>query len=488
MPTDPKHRIYNPNTRTLHEWVPRINSYPVPIPAIDDEPHVCLKVNREWWSFVNGVISILEEREFWAGDDDDTYRANQQILHLLTSDACGDIPKETVREVVRYIYTEHPEIVEEEIDMAIRPTYQKFNGQWYAGFPCGDCGGLEWVALGAGQPIDPVTGAPLAPNGGTGDVGTFPNDGTGVGESAASCYASKAVPYMINRFVQYIEYVTNLQVTAFDILAQQFDEVADLVATLADITESASVVQDIRDLGVAQIETVVRSEGAGESLREAWTFTGPVNRVELLGWVRRGAPGLVNGVALRELMTYWLLNSITPGLNRDLSRFANECETGNDVGVAPLPALIPFSEGGQNYELRRLFSAPRTYDGAGGEQVIAFLGSALTIVGAVYNITPNGNFTGCAAGTDRVWFRDDSQPTVRLFSTGNLNNIGSGGWQASVYADLKEPIEQLLGVTMTNVAQLPGAQETVNSLRTNPECGGPTAELTFENVYIVVEV
>src|SRR6056297_416573 len=108
MPTDKKFRIYNPDTRTRHSWTPRVSSYPPPSTEIDESPAVCLTVNREWWSFVNGVISILEEEEFWSDDKD---RAVQQIRHLLSPDDCDDnaSKEESVREVFRYICNSYPD-------------------------------------------------------------------------------------------------------------------------------------------------------------------------------------------------------------------------------------------------------------------------------------------------------------------------------------------------------------------------------------------
>lgn len=77
---------------------PRRIPLPVPLPGIFDDPAVCIRVNREWWSHVSGMIDTLSSEELWLGSDDDKTRALREIAKLLVVGEgcmpdfdCGDV-------------------------------------------------------------------------------------------------------------------------------------------------------------------------------------------------------------------------------------------------------------------------------------------------------------------------------------------------------------------------------------------------------------
>lgn len=285
--------------------------------------------------------------------------------------ACGDavnpplaptIIEEVTRTVIKTVYRDNPDLIHEIIgeDDMTRAVWQKFNGIWYAGLPCGDCGGLEWVAQGPGVAIDPSTGAPLAPNDGPG-TGTFFTGGNAVSSSNFTCYQDKAVAYMTDRFKQYATYLIDLTWLAGDALLGPVDEVFEGAAILSDIASGTGSANEIRDFTVDEINAAVDATATQDALKAAWTFDGEVNRFDLVGWVNAGAPNVVGNVPLRGFMLYWLANSIIPGYNRDLGTLAAQCEGSDIAPVNPL-LLLSYVDSGTTYELYRFEGAIATAD------------------------------------------------------------------------------------------------------------------------------
>ncbi|MEO0564087.1 MAG: hypothetical protein AAF125_18425, partial [Chloroflexota bacterium] len=189
----------------------------------------------------------------------------------------GDLPivETVIREVVRTLYVNNPDLildlVEEDNMSQFRPTYQKFNGVWYAGFPCGDCGGLEWVALGAGaalspdgvpqSQIDAPTGITVAP--------TTPLDGNGSLTAVGTCYTDKAANIMIGRQIDYINGVfgwTNLGVAslagvAFD-TAQLGNAILNNEFAIADALDADGLTAEDVVTTLQSAEWNTRLEGA----------------------------------------------------------------------------------------------------------------------------------------------------------------------------------------------------------------------------------
>lgn len=65
---------------------PRKKPLPVPLVGVFDEPSVLIKVNREWWSHVSGMIDVLSALDAWVGDDDEKTRGIREIAALLSTD------------------------------------------------------------------------------------------------------------------------------------------------------------------------------------------------------------------------------------------------------------------------------------------------------------------------------------------------------------------------------------------------------------------
>lgn len=64
---------------------PRRKPMPIPSIGIFDDPTVCLKVNREWYSHVLGVLQVLCEPDAWEGSDDEILDAIGEIEKMLAT-------------------------------------------------------------------------------------------------------------------------------------------------------------------------------------------------------------------------------------------------------------------------------------------------------------------------------------------------------------------------------------------------------------------
>jgi hypothetical protein len=82
--------------------VPREEPLQSPLPVgIFDAPYVCLKVNRQWWSHVIGVLDVLTQPDAWTGSEEDVQLAIEEIEALMASaeEACEEMPTEYVRTI-----------------------------------------------------------------------------------------------------------------------------------------------------------------------------------------------------------------------------------------------------------------------------------------------------------------------------------------------------------------------------------------------------
>lgn len=94
MPADPKIRPIRLDYDEWLHWNRKyvVRDHPLPAPAVGifDYPRACLVLNLEWASHVIGALSALYQPDAWTGDDDEQYRAQQEILKLmsLAANAC----------------------------------------------------------------------------------------------------------------------------------------------------------------------------------------------------------------------------------------------------------------------------------------------------------------------------------------------------------------------------------------------------------------
>lgn len=75
------------------EYAVRQNPLPAPAVGIFDAPYACLNVNKSWLSHILGVTLTLLELDAWSGDDDETFRARQEIEKFMAQTAldCDDL-------------------------------------------------------------------------------------------------------------------------------------------------------------------------------------------------------------------------------------------------------------------------------------------------------------------------------------------------------------------------------------------------------------
>lgn len=63
---------------------------PAPSAGIFDAPTVYICCNTEWWSKILERVRVLTRLDAWAGDDDEKYRATQEIERFLSAVNCED--------------------------------------------------------------------------------------------------------------------------------------------------------------------------------------------------------------------------------------------------------------------------------------------------------------------------------------------------------------------------------------------------------------
>lgn len=94
MPADPKKRpIRVPYDEWYHwdrKYIVRDHALPAPSVGIFDFPRACIVLNLEWASHVVGAMSALIQDDAWTGDDDEQFRARQEMEKLirLMANAC----------------------------------------------------------------------------------------------------------------------------------------------------------------------------------------------------------------------------------------------------------------------------------------------------------------------------------------------------------------------------------------------------------------
>jgi len=90
----------NPNDKPirweydLHERTFVARGHPLPVPAagIFDEPYHCVVINVQWLPHFLGAFQVLIEGDSWSGGDDETFRAQQEVMKLISALAqpCND--------------------------------------------------------------------------------------------------------------------------------------------------------------------------------------------------------------------------------------------------------------------------------------------------------------------------------------------------------------------------------------------------------------
>lgn len=344
----------------------------------------------------------------------------------------------------------------EESEDDMRPVFQVFGGQLYIGVDCG-CGRIDWYPVGPSQPLGP-DGAPLAPDAGGGGGGLFPSTAP-----PATCYAEKATGYLLARAQQYVEFATSLTALALDTAFGPFDETVDVIAVIKDIADGDADVTTIRSLTASTVNAAIGNPATVSALESGWNFTGEVSRPDLLSWVNQHAPNIVDGVPVRAILLYWLSNSIIPGYNRDLSKLANECASGQTFlpPVNPVaPVSIEIGESGtyRYYEVVDLISIelqdadytialPHVPDdiaiaGSNNDSACSTANSNITVStpGAGWSVpaTLAGNATN---EFNRLWTQTDAPPTweavigtIDAQVKGTLGGGGGGTQSGSTYA------------------------------------------------------
>lgn len=238
---------------------------------------------------------------------------------------------ETVREIVKYIQKTAPDILEEEVeDMSQRPQYQKFNGVWYAGFDCGDCGGVEWVPIGTGVELG-TGGAPVTPE-------QNPMNITAPAPDNYDCYASASVDYLLNRYRQWLNFGLGTVTTALDESFAVFDDVVSVAAQFLSKSDERSIWDALIEQGEDELYAQVASERA--SYIANFNLEGRVtaDSVQKLFTDELGTWSLPG-----QSIIMWIKTSKMLGITKDLANIAADCQAnaGNSELAPLLPSVTP---------------------------------------------------------------------------------------------------------------------------------------------------
>ena len=227
---------------------------------------------------------------------------------------------------------------EDEDDMGCKLDIEYRNNTPYLRMDCG-CGQAKYFALTESQTTD--TGEPVAPE--DTSYTYFP---TNVSQNNASCYATKASNYLIDRAKAFWKYVFDLAAVGVDAIAPN-DEIFDAAIVITQFLGDDDLNEIISGLTNSAVASAL--DAIKPSMETNWTYTGKVNRAELLKWTQT-APYFQNAVPVRELLFLWASTSFVINYNKDLSKFAAECESGNTLGSL-YDDVIEITSGGQQYNL-----------------------------------------------------------------------------------------------------------------------------------------
>jgi len=206
-------------------------------------------------------------------------------------------------------------------------------GQTYLVKPSTCCG--DDLLFPLGQPVNVRVGAgggAVVASGSDSDTGiTFDS----VPDDNLTCYANKAVPYLLGRAYEFFETSDGILNYGLDILAGGIDELFDLGSIVTDLlgTDETGAVDTLRNFDSAQVYGVYTDAEFVAVMVERWTdmgYRGAVSRDDLQAWAG-SAPSTWDGVPVRGLLENWVSRSIILRYNQDLQVFAAECKTGQTL-------------------------------------------------------------------------------------------------------------------------------------------------------------
>lgn len=305
-------------------------------------------------NFSNAKVVVLDTDEIMRADDARIYhrtlsdRALTVLLTIVQTVAWGsrwssrgehvlDVYSAIVDELLfenkaqkTQPIVQHAQIVENHADEEAEelPQYQKFNDIWYIGFPCGDCGGVQWVELGAGVDIDPATGGPT----------TAANTSASIAASSNEpCAAAAVTDYSLNRFRQWMNALSGTVAVALDEVFAGYDELVDIASVFLQKADNQSVINRIASYAEDELYNNVAAQRAA-IIASYPNFTGKVTRLEMQSWLA-GSVGkwTIEGQALIT----WLDNTLLFGLSADIAKLVADCNNSEQVIVPLLPATTP---------------------------------------------------------------------------------------------------------------------------------------------------
>jgi hypothetical protein len=169
-----------------------------------------------------------------------------------------------------------------------------------------------------------------------------------VSDNLASCYAEKAVPYLLGRCRDFTETANSILEQGLDFVAGGFDEWLNLGALAIDLLggDESDILAVLKGFDQSEIDDALTDETYVNTMIDLWTYTGPVSKQELRAWAQSG-PSKVGDVTVRGLLDTWISSSLILGYNQQLEVYIAECKAG--MTTSELPDLLLNDDGSRDY-------------------------------------------------------------------------------------------------------------------------------------------
>lgn len=295
---------------------------------------------------INVLLSFVTTQAMWAtrwGNYEDFDEVEAYVSELAgklmrQSGTCGGETVVSAEAVYRNIVIENgADDCECEDEMAQYPYYQKQGGVWYLGFPCADCGGVEWVPIGSGGEL----GTNGAGSGRNPAIPYLPSGTSVSGVGGASCFADRAVPYLAEQCAEMWEWLIDATITAIEYadLLTPVTEFFDGAALIADALSGSGTIRELTNLGVDVLKAIITAQGNVDALKARWAFTTMPTYGEIKAWID-GTTFPNEGAIAKKAWQTWALRLTVARHYPAFNAMLAECATGTDLSGISASSIL----------------------------------------------------------------------------------------------------------------------------------------------------
>lgn len=300
----------------------------------DNTTQYCVKLTERQ---IASLLTVVNEQMAWEtrwfdrspGVQSAYQIASELSYRLMTYDRCEDTPLPAPALGGGIVYIEN----EEEETMPAPLSIEYRDGTPYLELDCG-CGEKKYFLMTEVQAAP--GGGPLSTNdGGT----TFAGSPLATGNE--SCFTSEFVKYLINRFVQYVDFWYDAALFGMNPVLGTFQSVIEYDGLVNDFLNAAGglplwFVDFTRDVVISDIT----SASVVSQLESGWAYTGPVTKQDIVSWVGTSWPLIgPGGAALNTQGLQWAALLRMSAVNDDLQQIAGDCNGGGGQLEIELPAV-----------------------------------------------------------------------------------------------------------------------------------------------------